>query len=419
MAVEVTIPRLGWNMDEGIFVGWLKEEGETIAAGDPLFSLEGDKSTQDIESLESGVLRIPDDGPQPGQTLAVGTVIAYLLAPGESLPERKTNREAVATPQLRSVSPGELIASSPKETSELSKSNLPRVSPRARRAADELGIDWTTLRGTGSTGRIRERDVRAAALAGSQQRSLTSESRPKPVSDRGAREGQFDSLPVSSIRRTIAQKMMQSSQMMAPVTLTTTVDATNLAGLRRQFKAVAESNHQSSIGYNDIIVALTASALQKHPQLNSRWEQDQILISRGIHIGIAVDTEDGLRVPVIHDVANLTLRQIAARSRTLIEGARKGSLTMADSQGSTFTITNLGPFGIDAFTPIINPPECAILGVGRTRSHAVMVGDRFTMQEQMTLSLTFDHRIVDGAPAARFLQSLSSMIENPSPWLLP
>ena len=223
---------------------------------------------------------------------------------------------------------------------------------------------------------------------------------------------------MSPIRRTIAQRMMLSTQSTAPVTLTTTVDATNLVGLRRQFKAVAESVDGLTIGYNDIIVALTAIALQKHPMLNSRWDQDQILIARGIHIVLAVETDDGLRVPVIHDVPQLTLRQIAARSRELIDGARKGTLNVADSQGATFTITNLGPFGIDVFTPIINPPECAILGLGRTRSQIVMVGDRSTMQEQMTLSLTFDHRIVDGAPAARFLQTLAAMIENPSPWLL-
>lgn len=412
MAVEVTIPRLGWNMDEGIFVGWLKEDGQTIAAGEALFSLEGDKSTQDIESLEAGVLRIPIDGPRPGQTLAVGTVIGFIVAPGESSPTAIT---ASAQAADRSVDRSGLVGvgrPAPVDDRRESRPARPRVSPRARRVADELGINWTTLRGSGRSGRIRERDVRAAAAGG--------KSGPNPTAIRYESEiDEFDIVPISPIRRTIAQRMIQSSQSTAPVTLTTTVDATNLVSLHRQFKAVAAETSSPRIGYGDVVVTLTAVALGQHPMLGARWDADRILVPKRIHIGIAVDTDAGLMVPVIRDVPTLTLRQVAARSFELIGRARKGDLPIADLQGSTFTVTNLGAFGIDAFTPVINPPECAILGMGRIRGQAVPIGDRLVTQDRMTLSLTFDHRIVDGAPAARFLQALSAMIENPSPWLLP
>jgi pyruvate dehydrogenase E2 component (dihydrolipoamide acetyltransferase) len=407
-------------MDEGIFVGWLKEDGQVVSVGEPLFSLEGDKSTQEIESLESGTLHIRKDGPTPGQTLAVGTVIGYLLAAGESPsdlipsviagdPDRK---QSESIRHNDSVDASEIRASG---------SIRPRVSPRARRVADELGIDWKELRGSGRTGRIRERDVRAAAAVIardpiSQIRTNVDRSPTRPLRSESGSE--FDVLPVSPIRKLIAQRMKESTQATAPVTLTASVDATNLVNLRKQFKAVSLEEKPSTVGYTDIVVTLAAIAIRKHRQITGQWAEDRILIPKAIDIGIAVDTERGLMVPVIRNVDSLTLREVATGSSSLIEAARRGTLPIADSQGSVFTVTNLGAFGIDAFTPIINPPECAILGMGRIRSQAIPIGDRFVAQEQMTLSLTFDHRIIDGAPAARFLQTLGSMIENPSPWLL-
>ena len=212
---------------------------------------------------------------------------------------------------------------------------------------------------------------------------------------------------------------MQSAQSAAGVTLSTTVDATNLVNLREQFKAVDGIGERPSITFIDIIVKLTAQALENHPLLNARWNGDTILISKAIHIGIAVDTDKGLLVPVIHDVPRQTLRQLAARSHDLVDRARKGSLTAAEMQGGTFTVTNLGAMGIEVFTPLINLPECATLGVGRIQKQVVVDDGQFVARDRMTLSLTFDHRVVDGAPAARFLQSLSRLIENPSPWLMP
>jgi pyruvate dehydrogenase E2 component (dihydrolipoamide acetyltransferase) len=374
MPIDITIPRLGWNMDEGIFVAWLKSDGDLVKAGEPLFSLETDKSVQEVESLDSGRLHVLPGGPQAGQTVAVGVLIGRLLAPGEAA---EHIGEAVS----------EKLAS----------------SPRARRRARELEVELAALSGTGRGGRIRERDV----LASASSTALMREQPQPPAAE------DFEARAIDSIRRLIAERMMRSVRETAPVTLTTTLDAANLVNLRDQFKAVASLRPADAvpvIGYSDIVIKLAATALLRHELLNARWDGDRILIPRRIHIGQAVDTEAGLVAPVIRNVPELSLRQVAARSRELIERARRRALAPDELQGGTFTVTNLGAYGIDAFTPIINVPECAILGMGRI--HDAGVGPR------LTLSLTFDHRIVDGAPAARFLQDLTGLLENPGPWLV-
>ena len=296
------------------------------------------------------------------------------------------------------------------------------ASPRARRVASELGIDWTRLSGTGDRGRIRESDVRAAATQGATGEGLrspvlfknTGGSKQTPVAP-----GVGQRLPLTSRRRVIAQRMVASRQQTVPVTLTTRADATNLVNLREQFKAVGGSTMVPS--YQDIITKLVAEALKRHPLLAGRWDEDAIVLPADdeLHLGLAVDTEDGLLVPVVRNVGSLSLGELAGQSRRLAEQARAGTLVAADMQGGVFTITNLGAFGIDAFTPIINLPEAAILGLGAIRREPVVLDDgQIVAQQQLTLSLTFDHRIVDGAPAARFLQDVVNAIANPSAWLL-
>ena len=211
--------------------------------------------------------------------------------------------------------------------------------------------------------------------------------------------------------------MTESRQATAPVTLTTTVDATNLVNLRRQFKDAGPAGREVP-SFTDFLIKLAALALREHPMLHARWAGDHIEVPDEAHIGLAVDTDGGLMVPVIRGPAGLGLGQIAERSRDLIRRARERKLLPGEMQGGTFTITNLGAFGIEAFTPIINPPEAAILGLGRISRQPVMVGDQVVGRDRLSLSLTFDHRIVDGAPAARFLQALGQMIENPGPWLI-
>lgn len=392
MAIAITIPRLGWNMEEGIFAGWLKQDGELVRAGDPLFSLEGDKATQDVESIDPGILRIPPTAPAIGAKVIVGAVIGYLVEAGAAsdldVPSLRPDDEAEVRPTPEAPS----VSVAPE------RGNRTRSTPLARRIARDLGIDLTRLAGSGNGGRIRKADVLRAAKADD-----------RPASAR--------SIPISPARRTIAARMVASGTTAAPVTLTTTVDATNLVSLRRQYKE-AGSPARLVPSIADLFAKLTALALRDHPMLNSRWADDRIELSEAIHIGIAVDTEAGLLVAVLRDVERLSLSQIAERSRAVIERIRARRFSLEDISGGTFTITNLGAFGIESFTPIINPPECAILGLGRIARQPVMVGEQVVARERMALSLTFDHRIVDGAPAARFLQDLAAKVENPSPWLI-
>jgi pyruvate dehydrogenase E2 component (dihydrolipoamide acetyltransferase) len=278
------------------------------------------------------------------------------------------------------------------------------VSPRARRVARELGIDCASLTGSGRNGRIRERDVRAALLT-----------LPSPPEGRGEQaEGQL--IPHTSIRRTIAARMVAGVTQAAPVTLTTRLDATNLVALRHQFKAAGAGEVVPM--YTDLIVKLTAAALRSHPLLQAQWRDDGLFVPNRIDIALAVDTEAGLLVPVLRSVDQLTPRQVAAQSRELIELARAGRLIAEQMRDATFTVTNLGAFGIDAFTPIIHLPQCAVLGVGRIVREPAVRGEQIVPCDLLTLSLTFDHRVIDGAPAALFLQTLRGCVENPAPWLI-
>jgi pyruvate dehydrogenase E2 component (dihydrolipoamide acetyltransferase) len=376
MAIPITIPRLGWNMEQGVFVGWLKPDGAAVHAGEALFTLESEKATEDIEGFDDGILHIPADGPRKGDVVAVGTVIGYVLQPGEPIP---TISKPSSLPQQSEPA----VAGASSLPREASVRDRPASSPRARRTAAKLGIDWRSAKPSGRTGRIRERDVLA----------LTA--------------------PAPSLRRLIAERMVTSHHSTAPVTLTTTIDATELVSLRHQWKLASESSGDLVPSYTDLFAKLAAMALVKHPVLNSRWEDDRIVMAEGIHIGIAVDTDAGLLVPVVRDVPRLSLKELSIRSRDLIDRARQRKLAASELQGGTFTVTSLGALGIDAFTPIIHYPECAILGIGRIRRCPVVIDDQIVIRDQVTLSLTFDHRITDGVPAARFLQTLSALIENP------
>ena len=451
MPFAITIPRLGWSMEEGTLVRWLKQDGDFVRAGDALFELEGEKAAQDIEAVDSGLLKIPANAPKPGTVVAVGAVIGFLMAEGEAVPTDSTPRPSTsgssrtantvqettmpktpipktfaerdvppAAPSVRRLArergvklasiegsgpAGRITADDVRTTTIKSTPNggqqTTRIaSPRARRVAKELGITWQHLEGTGRDGRIRECDVRQAEL-------------------RPPREAESVVVPVSSRRRTIASRMLASQEQTAPVTLTTRVDATNLVSLRNQFKQSANGSPIPS--FSDIVMKLVTLALRQHPMLAVRGEGDQWVTPaspEGLHVGLAVDTDDGLVVPVVRNAGSLGLFDLAKQTLVLIEKSRAGKLSVSEMQGGVFTITNLGSFGIDAFTPIINLPETAVLGLGRIRREPVVIDDQIVARDQITLSLTFDHRIVDGAPAARFLQSVSQAIENPSAWLL-
>jgi pyruvate dehydrogenase E2 component (dihydrolipoamide acetyltransferase) len=278
------------------------------------------------------------------------------------------------------------------------------ATPRARRRARELGVDWSLARGTGRNGRIRERDV--VALAGRSPSLSQGESTP-------VTPGRHQ--PATRLRQSIAQRMLAGVQQPAPVTLTTKVDATALVSWRTQAKLAAADRIVPT--YTDIIVKLVAEALANEPRLNACWLRDGIYTYDAINIAVAVDTEYGLVAPVINNVRNLSLREVAERSRNLAEQARAGTLAQNQLGGGTFTVTNLGLFGIDFFTPIINLPQAAILGIGRIVREPVVRGDAIVIGQTLALSLTFDHRVIDGAPAARWLRRLAELIEQPADFL--
>ena len=412
MPIPITIPRLGWSMDEGIFGEWLKADGDSVEPGEPIFSLESDKAVQDIEAVDGGTLHILPDGPQEGDTVTVGTLIAFLLEDGEGPPTDAHIAAARSAAAADHDSPVE-DSSGPASTSDesfvtnASTASTPRrlITPRAARLAGYLGIDWSDLAGTGRNGRIRERDIRASA-AGSGAVAT-----PRSGAGRGT-----TAIATSSLRRTIAERMLHAVQTTAPVTLTTRVDATNLVSLRQQFKA---RNADVVPAYHDIIAKLAASELRRYPIMNCLWQDGTIVEPDGVHIGIAVDTEVGLLVPVIRDCDRLSLTDVASRSSDLITRARERRCSPDELCGGTFSITNLGAFGIEAFTPIINTPQTAVLGIGAIRREpAVLEDDRIEPRDQLTLSLTFDHQVLDGAPAARFLQDLANGIENPAAMLI-
>ncbi len=382
MPIEITIPRVGWSMEEGNFAGWLKQNGEQVSAGDALFSVESEKVTLDVESLDAGILYLPRDTPEIGAVVCVGQRIGFLLAPGEAEPESSFKAPvAVAspTPSLRESLP----------VPDGEARNL--ITPRARRIASEFGVDPALVSGSGRGGRIREADLRAAL---------------------DKRSGGAKSIPVGTLRRTIAKRMMDSLRNTAPVTLTSRADATALVGLRNQWKLASAPGDAPT--YTDIIAKLVAIALESHPVMGGRWENDCIALQAQANIGIAVDTSKGLLVVVLRDVGTIGLDNLAYRSRELIEAARNARSRREDLSGSNFTITNLGGFGVDAFTPTINFPETAVLGLGAIRKEpVVLLTGEIAVQERITLSLSFDHRVVDGAPAARFLQEIVSLIEVP------
>ena len=482
MANDVTIPRLGWSMEEGVFAGWLKQPGDTVKPGEPLFMLEGEKATQEIETVDGGVLHIAPDAPAAGQTVLVGRLIGKLCAAGEavswaagaapsagsapppaaapappaapapapppappaaavSLPAHPDSAgngahalpiPAGASPSVRRLArkmgidlatvvpqlPGgrltvQDLATPPERATASMRGPVaadhrhvagaspatasPRSSPRARRAARDRGIDIAHVRGTGVGGRVRERDVLAAPAAAPQI---------QPAAAAGA-----DRQPITQIRRTIAKQMIRSRQETVPVTLTAWADATALLALRAACKA-ADGPEAATL--NDVLLSLLGRTLLAHPLLASRWEETHLALPGDrIDIGLAVDTPSGLVVPVVRDVAIAPLGEVARQTRWLIERARAGRLTAADMQGGVFTLTSLGSYGIEFFTPVINHPEAAILGVGAIRMQPVPPPggqEGFVLQRQLPLSLTFDHRIVDGGPAARFLGDLATEI---------
>jgi pyruvate dehydrogenase E2 component (dihydrolipoamide acetyltransferase) len=436
-------------------VAWHKKEGETVVQGEPLFAIETDKATLDVEAPASGVLH--GVTAQPGDAVQVLRAIAVIGEPSSDSP-LPVSGEREWSPSL----PAPAAPRGPGGPG-LGVRDRIFISPRARRLAEEHGIALAALTASGPEGAIVERDVRAY-LAGQPAppartepgRAAAQAQGPAPVATpvarRMAEEAGLDwravtgsggprgrvtradmaraiqtapggaepappapeinipaeTIPLRSVRAVIAERMAHSAATTAHVTLTAEADATALVALRRQL-----AQDGVNAAYNDLFLYILGRALRDQPQLNASLVGDAVQVWQRIHIGLAVDTERGLLVPVVRDVDAKGLRQIAQETQALVERARAGGCTPDELRGGTFTLTNLGMFGIDAFTPIINLPECAVLGVGRIKLQPALVGDEVVGRHMVWLSLTFDHRLVDGGPAARFLQRVVQLVERP------
>jgi pyruvate dehydrogenase E2 component (dihydrolipoamide acetyltransferase) len=368
--VELRLPQTSEEVRESLIVFWHRSEGDWVKQGDVLVEVQTEKAVFEIEAPVTG--RLVKILAQRGEVAAVDDVLAILEPAAEAAadPLRQT---AATLEQARET-----------EGSHPAEQRSVRASPRVRRLAKELGVDLSTLVGTGPDGRITEKDVR------------------KAVSFRDEEE---ERRPLTPVRRTIAKRMVESLQQSAQATITAWADVTRLSDKRREWAP--------DIGFTAWILRAVVLALGKHPHMNAVWEETSIRIFPSVHLGVAVDTEEGLLVPVIPRADRLTLRQLDEAMRQVTEKARNQKLSEGELKGSTFTVSNLGPYGVQFFTPILNPPETALLGVGQVDTQVILQGDRPVQRQRLPLSLTFDHRIVDGAPAARFLQTLIHLLDEP------
>jgi len=404
MITEVILPVLGETMNEGTIVEWFKKEGDPVERGDHLFTFESDKATLEVEAPAKGFLR--QIMVLAGQTVPVLTVVGLIT---------KTADEDLSAYGVRVPGFEFQVAEAMKPETLKPETLKPKTrifaSPRARRLAREKGVDLTLVTGSGPDGRIVERDVvtylETIALTPPLAPTL-----PAPPTPAEAAEA-IAEVPMSGVRAVIAQRMRESHQTTAPVTLTTEADATAFVELRERLKAGLAAELGFDIGYNDLLIRLVAHALRQFPYMNARLDGERVRHLREVHLALAVDTDRGLLVPVVRNADRKGVAEIAREVRGLAERARTGKALPDELSGSTFTITNLGMHEVDAFTPIINLPEAAILGVGRIKARPAVVEGEMCVRQTMWLSLTFDHRLVDGAPAARFLQRIKQLIENP------
>ena len=397
----LTMPKLGMDMVEGQLLRWLKEVGSPVQKGDMVAQIETDKSAMELESPYEGILLKTYCG--EGDTVLVGQPLAFIGAAGSEIPVilTDTGRVAEATPLAADyVSP----AADPEAS--LSGTGRLRVSPRARRLARQSGVDLRLVSPSGSSGRIMERDVRAFLNANA--------GRPVAAPFHKRKE---TVTTLAGIRKVIATRMHQSLSEMAQANHRMDADMINLSALRRQLNQ-SEYFSKSKVTFLDLVALACTRALTDCPFANVSLMPDGIHARNYVNLGIAVDTPRGLVVPVIHDADTMDLFALHAASAQMIEKARSNTLKPDDMRGGTFTISNLGMFGIDSFTAIINPPESCILAIGRIADRPVVVDKSVEVRPIMTLSLTYDHRVLDGAPAAKLLQRIQFYLENPAVLLL-
>jgi len=394
MPTDIIMPSLGAVLEESTLLTWLVKQGDRVEKGQVIFEAESDKSVVEVEAPQDGI--IGKILASAGDVIPSGDAVAILLQPGEELSEVEDKPPArIISPQSKSLPKIQL----PKEQISRDPERL-IASPLARKIARINAINLQDIRGTGPRGRIIRADIIDAINIRSSVESTHAQRKSNGVS------------VLTGIRGTIARRMAESSHTTAPVTLTTQADASGLVNLRSMIRT-EEPDLRKAISYDLLIVMIAGQSLVAHPNLNASLTTEGIIEHQEIHIGVAVDTERGLIAPVIRNVNERKLVDLAQDLMDKVQRAKEGNLSNEEMTGSTFTITNLGVYGIDAFTPIINLPECAVLGIGRIREIPVVRDGALEISYSIALSLTFDHRIVDGGPAARFLQTIAQRVEKP------
>jgi pyruvate dehydrogenase E2 component (dihydrolipoamide acetyltransferase) len=410
MTTSIVMPKLGFVMEEGTIVEWLKEPGDSITKGELLLVIESEKATMEIESPGTGILG-PDLAP-PGTKVPIATVIGYILEPGEAPPSGPWpwlagtvgEEEPFEGPKTERAAPeGE-----PKEAI-TSKGPKVRASPIARRLAREHGVDLARIEGSGPQGRILEKDVLAyvEAQAGAAEEDVG------PVPPAASEMLAAEWVELSSIQRITAERMSASFRTAPHFYLTVHVDMSAVVAMREALLPTMEASAGIRLSFSDILLRVAAQALKEHPALNATFEDGRLKRFQQINLGLATDTPRGLVVPVFHQADRLSLSEIARRRVDLLERAGANKLSPDDLSGGTFTVSNLGMFGIDVFNAIINPPQAAILAVGRITKRPLVVDDALQVRPTMWLTLSVDHRAADGATAARFLQTLVRYLEEP------
>lgn len=404
MPQRVVMPKLGLSMKVGTIASWRAEDGQSVEPGQTLFVVETDKINMDIEATASGTfLRSEPEG----ATVPVGHQVGLILAPGEDPPDDEGAAGPALVAAASAVTPS-VAAPAVASAAPATPGGRVLASPVARKLADKLGIDLATVTGTGPGGRVVKEDVEAAAS--SAEAVPVQSPAPSPVAP-ATHGDQDERRPLSQMRQTIAERMTASLRDAAQLTIGTDVDITDLAALIDSMTTTADDGPAPTI--TDYLVLAVARALRHHRGLNASLDGDEVVLHGAVHLGLAVALADGLVVPVIRDVHEMSIREISGRRRELADAARGGSLAMDDMSGSTFTISSLGHSRVTWFTPILNPPEAAILGVGRATDHVMWVGGAAAPRRVLPLSLTVDHRLVDGAPAAAFLDELAISLREP------
>lgn len=405
MATKIQMPKLSDTMDTGRILKWLKKEGEKVAPGDVIAEVETDKANMDMEAYDEGILL--KVVAKEGDRVPIGGLIAILGNAGEDVSEIAIEGGNVAPAK---VSGSQAVRSSPEKmqataatSSSAAKVESPKdngklkASPLAKRLAREHGIDIGAVEGSGTGGRVIKRDVEGYAPS-QRKRSVVS-------------SGEFKDEPLTMMREAIARRLSQSNVEAPHFFLTVEVKMENAIAFR---DSLNNFNEENKISFNDIIVKASASALQEHPEVNATFMKDKIRIFGDVHIGVAVAIDEGLITPVIRDVEKKGLREISAETKELATRARQRKLKPEEYAGSTFTVSNLGMFGVDEFTAIINPPEAAILAVGSIVEKPVVEDGQIVIGKRMRMTLSSDHRVVDGVLAAQFMQTLKKILESPA-----